>query len=175
MVVQTESAASGELVGLGSFETFFRVHFATVARTAGLVVHDFGVGEELAQEAFTRVYQRWDRFGSTEHARNLAFRAAVNLARSHLRKHGRVQLRANNPERPAGRDLATSAIERIEVWRALGNLSVRQRECIVLVDYAGYDVRSTAQILRTRESTVRVHLTRGRRALRAALALEEAE
>ena len=37
------------------------------------------------------------------------------------------------------------------------------------VDYAGLDVGTTARLLRMRPSTVRVHLTRGRRALAAAL------
>jgi DNA-directed RNA polymerase specialized sigma24 family protein len=44
----------------------------------------------------------------------------------------------------------------------------------VLVDYAGFDDRDAASTLGIAASTVRVHLTRGRRALRSSL-FEERE
>ena len=56
---------------------------------------------------------------------------------------------------------------------ALGDLSPKQRACIVLVDYADLDAASTSAILGMAEATVRVHLLRGRRALRARLDLPE--
>jgi DNA-directed RNA polymerase specialized sigma24 family protein len=37
---------------------------------------------------------------------------------------------------------------------------------VVLIDYADMDAAAAAAILRIRESTIRVHLMRGRRALR---------
>ncbi len=41
---------------LPSFDEFFRSTFAPVARAAALVARDAGVGQELAQEAFFRLY-----------------------------------------------------------------------------------------------------------------------
>src|SRR5947207_3874068 len=77
---------------LTDFDTFFRETFVEVARAAALVARDPGVGQELAQEAFFRVYERWTQMESPEHARRFAFRVAINLARSHVRKHFRVAL-----------------------------------------------------------------------------------
>lgn len=153
------------------FDRFFRQHFPVVARTAALVVHDLEVGQDLAQESFARVYVRWDRIESIEHARNLAFRVALNLARSHLR---RVRRRAaatigRSGVAKATPDVAEIAVDRITLQSALAGLSRRQRTCVALVDYAGFDVRWAARLLRMRPSTVRVHLTRGRRALAEAL------
>jgi DNA-directed RNA polymerase specialized sigma24 family protein len=45
----------------------------------------------------------------------------------------------------------------------------------VLRDWAGYGTDRVAAILGTRESTVRVHLARGRASLRSALNVEEGE
>ena len=58
---------------------------------------------------------------------------------------------------------------------ALGHLSPRQRACVVLVDYADLGPEKVAAALRMRASTARVHLTRGRRALRERLTMDDEE
>ncbi len=58
---------------------------------------------------------------------------------------------------------------------ALGALSPRQRACVVLVDYADMDSAAAAGILGMSAGTVRVHLMRGRRALRDGLGLAQEE
>ena len=52
------------------------------------------------------------------------------------------------------------------MFNALGALSVRQRECVILVDYLGHDSESAGLLLGMRPSTVRVQLVRGRTKLR---------
>jgi RNA polymerase sigma factor (sigma-70 family) len=150
-----------------AFETFFRKEFAAVARTAGLLVHDWGVGEEAAQEAFARLYHRWNRMSSELHARNFVYRVALNLARSHLRRSRRLLVGPVPTVKVP--DPAISSTDHLVLVSALGSLSPRQRACLILIDFAGHTAGSTARILRTRESTVRVHLMRARRALRTAL------
>src|SRR5262245_21341924 len=149
------------------FDPFFHAHFERVARAAALVARDPGAGQDLAQEAFARLLERWDRMASDDHARNFAYKVAINLARSHVRKHGRVFLYGLRD-----RDVAGSAggIDAADAWfevsEALGALSPRQRACVTLVDYADMDSARAADILGMSASTVRVHLTRGRRTLR---------
>lgn len=58
---------------------------------------------------------------------------------------------------------------------ALRGLPLRQRQSVVLRDWAGFEMSEVARILGTKESTVRVHLARGRAALRAVLTVEERE
>ena len=55
------------------------------------------------------------------------------------------------------------------MFDALGSLSARQRECVVLVDYLGYDATTAGSLLGIRPSTVRVQLMRGRTKLRQEL------
>ena len=110
---------------LPDFDTFFRETFVSVARAAALVARDVGVGQELAQEAFFRLYERWARIESVEHARRFAFRVAINLARSHLRKYLRVTLAGLEPKGAPAQQV-TSIVQRIHhlaAQLAIGALS----------------------------------------------------
>jgi len=163
-----------EALAAGDFDAFFRRHFAAVARTAALVVRDFGEGEEIAQESFTRLFARWERMQSNDHARNFVFKVAVNMARSHLRKAARMSRDAlSEAQLPEVKDESGNTADRVVLDRALSTLSPKQRAAVVLVDYAGYDAAAAARLLKTRPSTVRVHLARARRALGVQLAMEE--
>lgn len=152
-----------------TFEAFYRNWFPSVARSVGLVVRDADTGQELAQVAFARLWDRWDSMSSPDHARNFVFRVSLNEARSYLRCRRSLRVLGFD-RRPGGSsDPAEAVTNRLAVFEALGSLSVRQRECIVLIDYLGYDAPSTGRLLGISPSTVRVQLARGRARLRSAL------
>jgi RNA polymerase sigma factor (sigma-70 family) len=150
---------------LPSFDDFFRSTFEPVARAAALVARDAGVGQELAQEAFFRMYERWSTFESGEHARRFAYRVAINLARSHLRKHLRVTLAGLDPVRDRSQPAETNDAW-LSIVSSLAQLSPRQRAAVVLVDYVGMESVEAAEVLGVSAATVRAHLMRGRTALR---------
>jgi RNA polymerase sigma-70 factor (ECF subfamily) len=171
-------------IGLGAgtvelrmeFDPFFHAHFEKVARAAALVTRDAAAGQDLAQEAFMRLLERWDTMESDDHARNFAFKVAVNLARSHVRKHGRLSLYGlRGPDAPGNTGAMGPSDAWLEMTAALGALSPRQRACVVLVDYADMDSAAAAAILGMSAGTVRAHLMRGRRSLRASLGLARKE
>ena len=56
---------------------------------------------------------------------------------------------------------------------AIEKLSLRQRQAVVLRDWAGFETSEVARMLGMRESTVRVHLSRARQLLRASMQVEE--
>ena len=167
-----EIDASQALV-LEDFDMFYRTTFPGVARAAALVARDPGTGQDLAQEAFFRLYERWTSMRTDEHARRFAYRVAINLARSHLRKHLRIRLSGLEPR---GGDVAVSLPSAWgDIADALGALSPRQRASVVLVDYVGFNAAEAGDVMRISAGTVRAHLMRGRRALRQALGPSEAE
>ena len=53
--MRVEAAESGAVI-LEDFDEFFRSSFPGVARAAALVARDPGTGQDLAQEAFFRLY-----------------------------------------------------------------------------------------------------------------------
>jgi RNA polymerase sigma-70 factor (ECF subfamily) len=158
------------------FDSFFRTCFPGVARAAALVARDPSTGQDLAQEAFARLYQRWHDMTSVDHARNFVYRVAINLARSHLRKHLRLSLfgSAHSDESAMPYPSARSD-DWLTIADALAVLSPRQRACVVLIDYSDMDAASAAKTLGMGTGTVRVHLMRGRRALRERLELPKEE
>jgi len=166
--MRTPEAAAGD------FDACFRELFPRVARTAALVSRDPGLGPDIAQEAFARLFERWDRIASAEHARKFVFRVAVNLARSHLRRRLAVPFGIRGPDRSQA-DATASSDAWLTVVDALGELSPRQRACVVLVDYADLDAAAAAAALGMAEATVRVHLMRGRNALRTKLSVPDEE
>jgi RNA polymerase sigma factor (sigma-70 family) len=166
---QGEPAKPDADIGVSDFEGFFRQHFPIVARTVALVVRDFETGQDMAQESFVRLYLRWERMQSVEHARNFVFRVGINLARSHLRRGRQGAGWLEDSSKATGVDEAAAVADRLTLAGALASLSGRQRACLALVDYVGLDASSAARLLRIRPSTVRVHLSRGRRVLAQAL------
>jgi RNA polymerase sigma factor (sigma-70 family) len=159
------------------FDSFFREHFPGVARAAALVTRDVWAGQDLAQEAFVRLHPRWREMESLEHARNFLYRVAINLGRSHLRRHLRLRLfglSAGEEIDPAP-DPSARTLDWLQVSEALAELSSRQRACVVLVDYVDMDPAAAGSILGIRAETVRVHVMRGRRALKERLGRTRAE
>lgn len=63
----------------------------------------------------------------------------------------------------------TSPERLIDLVRALGRLSDRQRVAVVLADYAGWSHRQIAQLIGTTVATVGVHVHRARIRLRELL------
>jgi RNA polymerase sigma-70 factor (ECF subfamily) len=175
-LTEEATARASEADAPGDFDSFFREHFSGVARAAALVARDPSTGQDLAQEAFARLYQRWHDMASADHARNFVYRVAINLARSHLRKHLRLsRFGSAHSDEPATADPSTRSDDWLVIADALSTLSPRQRACVVMVDYVDMDAASAAKALGMGAGTVRVHLMRGRRALRESLSLPKEE
>jgi RNA polymerase sigma factor (sigma-70 family) len=153
------------------FEGFYREHLPRIVRACALVLLDRGLAEEVAAEAFARLWSRWGQIQSDDHAGGYVFKTAMRLCSKRARARRR-ETTVPQLER-AGADEGARVAERADVWRALATLSVRQRQAVVLRDWAGYETKELAAMLGMRESTARVHLARGREALRRALAVEE--
>ena len=147
------------------FEAFYRENLARIVRACFLVTLDRAAAEDVAAEAFARLWSRWGAISGPDHAGGFVFKTAMRLC-------GRRSRRPNTAERSAPDEIA-EAIERRAVFHALAALPLRQRQVVVLRDWAGFETREVARMLGTRESTVRVHLARGREALRTTLSVEE--
>jgi RNA polymerase sigma-70 factor, ECF subfamily len=155
------------------FEAYFRQYLGRVTRACALVLADRSGAEEVAAEAFTRLWANWDRIAGEEHASGYVFKTAMRLCVRRARTAR--QERDLRPPRVEATDDAVRSLVRMEVFAALGELPVRQRQVVVLRDWAGFPTAHVAEVLGLRESTVRVHLARGRQALRGLLTIEERE
>jgi len=80
--------AGGAYVGetAPSFEEFYEASFRRVFTALCLVTGSRHEAEEIAQDAFVRVFERWDRVGRLEDPTGYLFRVSMNLFRSRYRR-----------------------------------------------------------------------------------------
>jgi RNA polymerase sigma factor (sigma-70 family) len=140
-----------------------------VVRSMSFVAGDLDLAREIAQEAMTRTLETWDRIESDEHALRFALRVGSNLAKTRWRRSRRTELAGLEIGEGAATDTTLDVEDRLVLEAALRSLSDRQRASLALVDYIGLDVADAADVLGMPASTVRVHLTRGRRRLSRSL------
>jgi RNA polymerase sigma-70 factor (ECF subfamily) len=154
------------------FERFFRERYGRVVRACALVTLDTAAAEEIAAEAFSRLWPRWNRMHDDDHAGGYVYTTAMRLC-SKRRMRSRHEVVGPVTERPSGRDEASASLDRQEVFAALALISLHQRQAVVLRDWAGFETDDVAEMLGLKPSTVRVYLMRGREALRERLAVKE--
>jgi RNA polymerase sigma-70 factor (ECF subfamily) len=121
--------------------------------------------EDISQDAFLKLWERWDQIDSIEDPTGYLFRVALNGFRMR-RRRAATALRKLAPV-DEGRDEFVDAEMRADVRHLLLGLTPRQRAALLLVDLLGYPSEQAARILRVRPSTVRNLASQGRRALRA--------
>jgi RNA polymerase sigma-70 factor, ECF subfamily len=152
------------------FEAFYAGHLPRVVRACALVLLDRGDAEDVAAEAFARLWSHWGQIHGDDHAGGYVFKTAMRLCSKRRRRSAR-EVVGSVPVRSQVADPDS----RMSVVDALRSLPLRQRQSVVLRDWAGFETSEVARILGTKESTVRVHLARGRAALREVLTVEERE
>ena len=118
---------------------------------------DRDVAHDAVAEAFA---QAVGRGAAVRDPTAWVWRAAFRIAAGELKRRGR---------RHGLEDAPYVMPEPTGLFEALDRLSPRQRAAVVLHHYAGYRLDEIARILGTTKGTVGVHLTRGRRRLRALL------
>lgn len=164
-----DEAAFGELVGRHQKRAWH------VAR--GLVRSDEDA-QDIAQEAFMRVFRGLERFDFKYAFSTWLYRIVTNLAIDHLRKQrGHVSL-SSHPDDDESGSLATdlpdhrderpsddmmSREEAAEVRSVLDSLADHFRTALVLREFEGLSCREIAEVVGATQVTVRWRLHRGRK------------
>lgn len=132
--------------------------------------------EELAQDAFVRLYQSVSRYRDEEKLGPYLYRIATNLVISDARRAKRwnllmPRLQASTRSSVAAPDagLLTNEIQR-RVSEALESLPVKYRAPLVLCEIEEWSYEAIAQALDCRIGTVKSRIFRGRDLLRRRLA-----
>lgn len=131
--------------------------------------------EDVAQDAFVRVYERAARYDEQGKFAPWLFRIATNLVRSErrrLRTWRQLAFRLIHPDsdvtRPADSALIGEEMRR-QVDRALAQLPVAYRAAVVLRDIEGWSYEEIAAAIGCAEGTVKSKINRGREELRKRL------
>jgi RNA polymerase sigma-70 factor (ECF subfamily) len=146
------------------FDEFFEDEHERLFKALYFVTGNRQDAEELMQDAFMKLWERWDQIGRISDPTGYLFRVALNGFRMR-RRRAKTALLKVAPVKEV-QDLFAEAEMRADVQQMLLELTVRQRAALVLVDLLGYPSEEAARILRVRPSTVRALATQGRRAVR---------
>jgi RNA polymerase sigma factor (sigma-70 family) len=135
-----------------AFESFFEEQKERLLRTLSVITGSRAEAEDLAQEAFTRVFERWETVAAMEDPAGYLHRTAMNLFRNQYRRTKVALARAVKigPEQ----DVFKSVDDRDTATRALGSLTPRQRAALVLTEALGYSGEEAGQLLGIKASTV---------------------
>lgn len=117
------------------------------------------------QDAFLKLWERWDSIEQVEDPTGYLFRVGLNGFRMR-RRRAAMSVRKIMPL-PEPRDPFLDVDMRTDVRAMLLVLTPRQRAALLLVDLLGYPSDQAARVMRVTPSTVRALATKGRRALRA--------
>lgn len=123
-------------------------------------------GEDLAQEAFARVFAHRDQFDASRRFSTWLWRIALNLCHEEARKAGRrsetslgfgeadeVGAIACSQQLPPERVQASEGAERVRL--AMATLPDSHRAVVVLREYEGLKFREIAEVLGVPEGTVK--------------------
>jgi RNA polymerase sigma factor (sigma-70 family) len=160
-VVRLPVAKEGPL----DFAAFFADEHGGLLKLLYFVTGNRADAAELMQDAFLKLWERWDRVERIDDPRAYLFRVAINGSRM----RARAALRAARRLVPiaSSYDPFDEVNLREDVRQMLLELSPRQRAALVLSDLYGFSSAEAARIMGIRPSTVRALATQGRAVLRA--------
>jgi RNA polymerase sigma factor (sigma-70 family) len=148
------------------FDDFFARESEDLFRRLWLVTRDRAEAEEVMQDAFLSLYERWDRMAAVEDPKAYLYRTAFNAWNKRSRRASRALRTALVP--PRGDDV-DAADARTVVGEALARLSPRQRAAVVLTELLGFSSEDAGQMLGIRAVTARVLTSQARAAMRSYL------
>lgn len=157
----------------GAFEELVERTQRQVYTLAYRLTGDRHEAEDVAQEAYLRVFRSMGGFREDARFETWLYRIVTNAAMTQMRKKGRFGvLLAEDREQPAPEPEVRpmdEAIERDELKRALAELPPETRAIVVLKDVYGLSVQEIAKDAGLTEGAVKLRLHRARKRLKETL------
>lgn len=122
------------------------------------------------QDAFLKVWERWEQVGAMDDPVGYLYRTAMNLFRKRYRR-AVLAIRRTVGLAPSREDFA-DADDRETVRQVLSTLPPRQRAALVLTELLGLSPEDSGRALGVQASTVRSLSHQGRASFRKAMEVE---
>ena len=146
---------------VGKFDDLYRTEYVPMVKLARGLVDSSERAEEIVQDAFAKVFERWNRLNEPGGYLRVT---VINGARSELRKR-EVSRRFGLTRRAE----ATATEERDYLIDALDQLPAKQKTVLVLRFFADMSEKEISDTLSIRPGTVKSTTSRGLARLRKAL------
>jgi RNA polymerase sigma-70 factor (ECF subfamily) len=160
-----------------AFEEVVRRTYRHVYTQALRLVGDRQDAEDVAQEAYLRVFRGLAGFRGEAQFETWLYRIVANAAMSYLRRRQRFGAVLSEPadedaspwELASDVRVAEEAVDRDALTKALQELPLPLRTVLVLKDVYGLSCEEIAQQFGTTEGAIKVRLHRGRKRLKGML------
>jgi len=166
--------ATAEANAAQEFDTVVAGHRMQIFRFLLASTRDVDLAETLTQDCFLKAHRNWSSFRGESSALTWLMRIAINLQKDHWRNRrlqfwrqtrtNAVDLDEASDWLPSGERTAEQrmlAKEQVShVWRAVENLSERQRTVFLLRYVEELDLKEIADVTGMGEGTVKAHLSR---------------
>jgi RNA polymerase sigma-70 factor (ECF subfamily) len=147
-----------------SFEAFFEAERIRLYRVLFAITGSRQEAEDISQDAFLRVWERWDRVAVLDEPVGYLHRTAMNIFRDRRRRLVLGIKRALRP--PAAPDELEQVETRSVAADVLASLTPRQRAAVVLTEALDYSADEAGDILGIKGSTVRALTFQARSAMK---------
>lgn len=160
---------SGKLEG---FEMLVKKYYNRVINIIRSLTYDSHDAQDIAQEAFLKVYHQIDSFRNEAKFSSWLYRVTVNTAYDFLRrrKNNTVYLEDVDYERIVDQQDSGDILAKELVWDALKKVPFEFRSVLALREIEGLSYGEIAQALKIRIGTVESRLYRARQMLKNILA-----
>jgi RNA polymerase sigma-70 factor, ECF subfamily len=142
------------------FEDFFEQEHARLFAALSAITGDRQEAEEIMQDAFLKMWERWERLVDIEDLRGYLFRTAMNTFRSRYRRAKLAMRKTSGAFEPEDAYAAVDARETL--MQALRTLTPHQRAAVVLTSLLGFSSEEAGEMLGTSAASVRTLATRAR-------------
>ncbi|WP_405977392.1 RNA polymerase sigma factor [Streptomyces sp. NBC_00158] len=146
----------------------YHAHRLGMVRLAVLLVDDLGTAEDVVQDAFTALYRRYgEQISEVDNALGYLRTSVVNTARSVLRRRrtARAWIPPVSADVPSAEASVVLGEAHREVLAALGKLTVRRRQVLVLRYWADMSEAEIAETLGISRGAVKSNASRALDAL----------
>ena len=147
-----------------AYDRAYEAHWADVFRFALAWTNDWGAAEDLAQEAYLRL---WNTRGRLDWSRPVLPWLLVTTRRLATDRFRTLRRRLLPTPRPATLDAAVQD-HWLDVCAAMGQLSALERTAIVMTTLEGATYDEAAEVLGTTPGALRAAVSRARTKLEAA-------
>jgi len=175
MWMKNEDELVGEVLegDQSSFESLLRPHRQGLLNMAYRMTGNMEEAKEICQEALIKTYRYLNRFEKGKSFKSWIYKITMNSAYDFLRKKKRstdiiesqksldLSVSPNPEQQYLNREI------RSKVEACLQNLSPKEKAVFLLRDGDGFSVGETSKILKCSSLSVRTHLSRARKKIRA--------
>lgn len=148
LVTESSVGETPAVAESSSFEAFFNDEAPTLFRRLCTVTGNSSEAEEIMQDAFLALWERWDRISGMDDPTGYLYRTAMNVFRKRTRRAALV-IRRTFASAPDPTPFSEIDLQQ-DLLTALAELSPRQRAALVLTDVLDYSSEEAGRLLGSR-------------------------